>query len=278
MGHARDAVRLLITDDAQEAKDIAAFLTKENERRRTTEKQIFDQARQMVIDRGYDSPDCRAIVVGSEGWHAGVIGIVASRLVEAFARPVVMLSFDGDQAQGSARSVDGVSIHDALSHCAAMLTSFGGHAMAAGMRLPVDGVDAFRDRLVEQVNTMLGPDDLIATLDIDRDCVLSDVSLEMVNQLNRLAPFGRENPHPVFCVSNVQLAQGARRVGSTGAHLKFAVTDGNCYVQAIAFGMGDLAPDLHAGCALDVAFEPQINEWQGRRSAEMRVLDLRLVP
>jgi single-stranded-DNA-specific exonuclease len=277
MGHARDAVRLLITDDAKDAADIATFLTKENERRRATEKQIFNEAKQMVIDQGCDSPDCRAIVVGNEGWHAGVIGIVASRLVEAFARPVVMLSYDSGEAHGSARSVDGVSIHDALSQCADMLTSFGGHAMAAGMRLPVDGVDAFRDRLIEQVNTMLSPDELTTSLDIDGGCALADVSLEMVDQLNRLAPFGRSNPHPVFCVSNVWVAQGARRVGSTGAHLKFAVTDGDRYVQAIAFGMGELAPDLHAGCKLDVAFEPRINEWQGRRSAEMRVLDLRLV-
>ena len=275
MGHARDAVKLLTDADTDKAGRLASFLTKENERRRAAERKIFDEAKQMVIDRGADRPDCRAIVLGKEGWHPGVIGIVASRLVDAFARPAVMLSFDQGEARGSARSVEGVSIHDAFSHCAEHLSSYGGHAMAAGLRLPVADVDTFTDMLVEHVNGILGPEDLKPTLHIDTVCSLNDLTVDMVRQLQRLAPFGRGNPAPVVCVRGVRMAYPPRRVGAGGAHLKFTVGGQGKYANAIAFGMGDMASQLPAGVDLDVAFEPTLNTWQGRCTAEMQVKDVR---
>ncbi len=276
MGHARDAVHLLTDAEDDEAQRIASFLTRENERRRATERKIVDEAKQMVIDRGFDQPDCLAIVLGNEGWHPGVLGIVASRLVDTFARPAVLLNYENNEAQGSARSIDGVSMHAALSHCAGHLTKFGGHAMAAGLSLPRDGVDAFREQFVEYVNAQIGPDDLTPVLHIDAACDLGDLTIDLVHQLDRMAPFGRANDAPVLCVRDVQVAQPPRRVGQNGAHLKFTVSHANRYTGAIAFGMGDLAGDLSAGAAIDVAFEPKINEWQGRRTAEMVVKDVRL--
>ena len=275
MGHADDAVRLLTTADAEQAGKIATFLSRQNEQRRATEREIFEQARQMVIDRGADQPDCRAIVLGKQGWHPGVIGVVASRLVDAFARPVVMLSFDGEVARGSARSVDGVSICQALAHCDRYLSSYGGHDMAAGVRLPVVDVDAFTDQLVDHVNQLLGPDELTPALSIDAECSLDDLTAEMVRQLARLAPFGRGNPAPVLCVRGVRMAYAPRRVGRSGAHLKFTVADDGRFVNAIAFGMGDLADQLPAGVELDVAFEPGINTWQGRSTVQMQVKDVK---
>lgn len=276
MGHARDAVQLLTDAEGPEAARIAGFLTQENDRRRQTERDIFDEAKQMVIDRGYDSPDQRAIVLASEGWHAGVVGIVASRLVEAFCRPVVMLSITDGEAHGSARSVDEVSIHDALSNCASHLNTFGGHAMAAGMRLDADKVDGFRAALIEQVNAVLGEDALTPVVHIDAACEITDVSLELTQQIDRLSPFGRENPTPVLAIQRVRLARPAHRVGSGGTHLKFTVTDGKTYLDAIAFGFGDMATELAMGVDIDVAFEPKINEWQGRRTAQMVVKDVRV--
>lgn len=275
MGHARDAVQLFTSASSEEAMKIARFLTGENERRRSVERQIFVEARQMVIDQGFDQPDCRAIVLGKEGWHPGVVGIVASRLVEAFCRPVVMLCFDNGEAHGSARSVEGVSIHEMLAGCAEHLTSFGGHAMAAGLRLETADVELLRRHLVEQANRQLTIDDLTPLLEIDGACTLADVNVDLVRQMQRLSPFGRDNPEPLLCVRNVRLARAPQRVGSHGSHLKFTVTDGQSYVNAIAFGMGELASELATGVPLDVAFEPKLNQWQGRVTAQMQVADVR---
>ena len=276
MGHAGEAVALLTVACADEARRIATFLTQQNERRRVTERQIFQEAKQMVIDRGADQPACRAIVLGKQGWHPGVIGVVASRLVDAFARPVVMLSVDQGVARGSARSVDGVSICQALEHCQAYLSSYGGHDMAAGVRLAAGDIEAFTEQLVAHVNELLSPEDLTPALRIDAPCSLNDLTLDVVGQLQHLAPFGRGNPAPTLCVRGVRMARPPRRVGNTGAHLKFTVTRDGRYVNAIGFGLGELATQLPAGVEIDVAFEPSINTWQGRSSAEMHVQDVKL--
>ncbi len=274
MGHAARAVHLLTRAEPQEAAQIAEFLTHENNRRRATEREIFEEARQMVIESGFDHEDRRAIVIGKEGWHAGVIGIVASRLVERFSRPVVILSVDNGEAHGSARSVEGVCIHEALAACAEHLTTFGGHAMAAGVRLATANIEAFREALIAKVNTLLQPDDLAPVVRIDAECRLADMEAGLVQQLLDLAPFGRGNPDPTLCLRDVRIARLPMRVGNEGAHLRFAVTDGTRVVNAIAFGQGDLAEQLAPGVRVDLAFEPKLNTWGGRSSAELNVVDV----
>lgn len=280
MGHADQAVRLLTDATPDEAVRIAETLTQENQRRRSVERAIFKEAQQMVLDNGYDSLDHRAIVVGKEGWHRGVVGIVASRLVEAFGRPTVVLSYDGEsgstQAHGSARSVDGVSIYETLEHCGDLLDSFGGHTMAAGLRLGIDRVEEFRQRFVGYVNDRLEPDDLVGVLDIDCACSLEDVRMDLFEQIQKLAPFGRGNPSPVLCAQRVITDQPAQRMGQEGAHMRVTLRQGRRLVSAVGFGMGGLADRLPAGVAVDVAFEPKILTWQGRRRAEMHIKDLRI--
>jgi single-stranded-DNA-specific exonuclease len=277
MGHAKDAVHLFTTAQAEEAGTIARFLSHENERRRSTEREILAEARQMVAAAGYDQPESRVIVLGKEGWHPGVVGVVCSRLVEAFARPVVLLCYDGDEAHGSARSVEGVSIHEALTSCAAELTSFGGHAMAAGLRLPVGRVDSFRARLAAYVGTHLAAQDMVSMLDIEAQCDLADLSVELGEQVQRLSPFGRGNPAPVLCLRDAALTQKAQPIGTDGRHLRLMLRQGERYAQAVWFGAGEHADDLPAGARLDVAFEPHVSTWQGRKRAEMHVRDVRLM-
>jgi len=277
MGHAADALKLLTTTDEAEAKRLAEFLTKENDRRRLTEKGIAAQARQMVIDLGYHRDDCRAVVLGCEGWHPGVIGIVCSRLIEEFHRPTILLNFTDDEAHGSARSVRGVCVHTALQHCAGHLSSFGGHAMAAGLRMHRSKVDAFREAFVGFINTKLSAEDLTPVLEIDADCGLLDVTMEMVDQVQTLAPFGRDNPAPVLCVKNVQLAECARRIGNGGEHLRLHLRDNRTLMQAVGWRLGDLADRLPAGIRVDVAFEPKVNTWEGRRRPDLHVKDVRIV-
>ncbi len=278
MGHAEHAVRLLTDAGPEDARSISAFLAKENDRRRLIEREVFDDAKQMIQTAGYDSIDHRAIVLAKAGWHPGVLGIVASRLVDVFARPVVMLNFQEQptscQAHGSARSVDSVSIYEALEDCATMLTSFGGHAMAAGLRLNADRVEPFRRRLVEFVNGRIGPEDLVRTIEIDSVCTLADVNVDIFDQIYRLAPFGRSNPWPVLCVQGVRNDRPAQRIGHRGGHLRLILRQGQRLVSAVAFGMGELADRLPAGVMLDVVFEPKIGTWQGRRRAELHIKDL----
>lgn len=278
MGHAKEAVHLLTRAEGDEAMRIAEFLTQENDRRRATEKSIFDEARDLVLERGFDKPDCRAIVLGKEGWHPGVVGIVASRLVEAFARPVVLLNINPseNEAHGSARSVEGVSIHEAISHCSSHLRTFGGHAMAAGLRLEATRVEAFRVALVEFVNTKLSEDELVALLDIDAECSFDQLSLPAVQAMHKLAPFGRDNPTPVLCTRNVRVERPAHRMGQQGRHLSLTLRDGDRLMRAVFWSMGDLAPRLPAGVSVDVAYEPQVSTWQGNTRVELVVRDLRL--
>ena len=276
MGHAKDAVHLLTEATEDEAVDIAEFLTEENDKRRATEKKIVEKAAAQVIDRGYDRADCRAIVVADNDWHPGVVGIVASRIVEQFSRPAIVLNIEGDEAHGSARSVEGVSIHEALQHCEDLLVSFGGHAMAAGLRVKVDKLDAFREKLVAFVNDKLSADDLCSIVDIDTECELEDLTLPQVKQIERMAPFGPHNPKPVLCVRNVQLDRAPMLMGQTGKHMRLTIRQGSQYQNAVAFGMADLAPQLYPGMKLDIAFEPKTNHWQGRTSVDMMVKDLKI--
>lgn len=274
MGHADKAVRLLTAAAPQEAAEIAQFLAKENDRRRSTEKAIFQEAKAMAVEHGYDHPDCRAIVLCKEDWHPGVLGIVASRMVEAFARPVVMLCNQNGLAQGSARSVPGLSIHEALCHCASLLQSFGGHAMAAGLKLPTQSTDSFRHELTQWVNQRLEPDDLVHVLNVDAACDLEEMDVALIEQIQLLAPFGSANPKPILCARAVTLDQPAHRVGRMGQHLKLTLRQGRRVASAVAFERGDWAEQLPAGTRLHVAFEPKVSTWQNRKRVEVVVKDI----
>lgn len=279
MGHARDALTLLTTSDASEAARIAEFLTKENQRRQSTERKIVMQAKRMIAEAGWDAPEHRAIVVAGKDWHPGVVGIVASRLVDAYVRPAIVLALDETHepalAHGSARSVDGVSIHTALTHCSKFLASFGGHAMAAGLKLAADQVDAFRAALVEHINTQLRPEDLVGVLDIDLECELANLDFALASQIEKLAPFGRCNRKPVLGVRGVTLDQPPKVIGSTQAHLKLFVRQGSRTVEALGWNMAEYAPTLQRGMLLDLAFELETSHWQGSQRLELRLCDLR---
>ncbi|MEO0475412.1 MAG: single-stranded-DNA-specific exonuclease RecJ [Planctomycetota bacterium] len=277
MGHAKEAVELLTTATGERARELAGYLHDVNDERKATERDIVEQAKQMVVDAGYDKPDTRAIVLAHEDWHPGVVGIVASRIVEAFCRPVVLLCIDPDTqtAKGSARSVDACNLHDAIQSCGEYLTTFGGHAMAAGLSLPVANIGAFRDALVEQVNTVLSPDDLVQHVRIDAAIALSDCTPSVFEIVQSLAPFGRGNPKPRLMLEGLLLDRPAQRMGGQGRHLSMQLRQGNRTIRAVAWGMGERAESLPAGAVIDVVFQPAINEWRGNRSAELHVLDLR---
>ena len=278
MGHAKEAVTLLTDASPRQAEELARFLTQQNDRRRATERKILAQAHEMVAERGDDSPDCRAIVLAHEEWHPGVIGIVASRLVEAYHRPAVLLGIDRETglAKGSARSIDGLDLHAAMSVCAHHCKTFGGHAMAAGLSLEASRIEAYRQELQAAVAERVAEEDLLPKIEIDSEIEFGQCTLAVFRQLERLAPFGRSNPSPRLVVRGATLARPGQRMGGSGKHLSLSLRDDEGHgLRAVGFGLGDLAEELPAGMKVDAVFQPKTNTWRGVTSAELHLLDVR---
>lgn len=275
MGHAREAIKLLTDANHAESRQLAEMLDKENTHRRDTERAIFEQAKQMVIDAGYDHDDVRCIVLGHPDWHVGVVGIVCSRLVEAFGRPTILVNTSNGQAGGSARSIDGYNLHEAIDACSAHLDSFGGHAMAAGLKLPTANLDAFRDAMIKHARAHLSVDDLTPVLEIDATVTLNDLRPTAVEQIEKLAPFGRSNPTPVVLIEGAHVAQPPQTMGREARHLALFVEQDGVVVRCIGWNMGRLQPKLPAGTVLDLAAEPKINRWNGRTNTELVIQDLK---
>lgn len=279
MGHARQAVELLTTADAPRARQIASELDVHNRDRRTVEKRIFDEAAEMVTQRGMHRDGTHGIVLASPQWHTGVIGIVASRLVERFGRPTVLIALENGVGQGSARSVRNFPMHESLARCQDHLLSHGGHAMAAGIRIQSDQVESFTQAFIADTAQHLTPADLRPRLQLDDEVDLAGVDLPLVEAIDRLQPFGSGNPRPLLAVRGVELAEPPRTVGAGGAHLQFTVRsagsgarDGG-HRKAIAFNRGCDAASLAEQRSLRLAFEPILSEWMGRRRVELKVVD-----
>ncbi len=275
MGHALLAVEMLTRADADRAQEIALYLEEHNRARQAKERQIVKQACEMVEARGMHTDACRGIVLACEGWHAGVIGIVASRLVDRYHRPTVMISTENGQGQGSARSVRHFQMHDALAACSEHLVTFGGHAMAAGLKIRSQDVEAFTEAFIEQANNTLTAADLRPKLRIDAEVALAELEVPTVGALDQLGPFGMDNPRPRLCTDWIDLAREPRCVGKGGDHLQATFTQNGTTIRSIAFRQAEAAEDLKQHRRCKVAFEPIINEYQGRTSAEMQIVDFR---
>lgn len=266
-------VELLLTDDPARAEVLAARLDDLNATRRTTDREVTDSVERALEGR-FDADSDRALVVWGDGWHRGVIGIVASRMVERWQRPAVVISFDGDVGEGSGRSVGGFHLHDALRDCAPLLESYGGHQMAAGLRIRRERVEEFAVRLRELAADRIERRQEPAALQIDLELPLADVSTELSAALAHLAPYGPENPSPVLAVRGVQM-EHPTAVGTGAAHLQTTLREGEARLRAIGFGLGGRVDDLPQGEPFDVAFHLELDIWRGRERLQARVLDVR---
>jgi single-stranded-DNA-specific exonuclease len=232
----------------------------------------------MVLERGWNHPDRRSLVLANEGWHTGVIGIVASRLVDKFYRPTVMINAapgESGAAQGSARSIGTFNMLEAIAACSEHLVSFGGHKMAAGLTILPSRIEDFTTAFEAYAKDHLRDEDVVARLDIDAETSLRQLTLDTANQLERLGPFGQGNPRPVFATLGVRLAAPPRRVGSKNDHLQFAVTDNSATVRCVAFRMAHVEKKLLEADAFDIAYEVQLNTYNGNTTVEFVVLDVR---
>jgi single-stranded-DNA-specific exonuclease len=285
MGHAREAVEMLTRADHDRAVAIATELETRNKERQAMEKSILDAAMAMIEEQKLDGDDCRAIVLGKEGWHPGVIGIVASRIVDRFCKPTIMVAFNANNGngmigQGSGRSIAGFHLTRALEECHDTLEAYGGHEMAAGLKVTPDKFENFRRCFCQYAMKNLAPEQLIPELKLDVEAQLQQVTLPLVRDLQRLGPFGHGNRRPVFVSRQLKVATAPRRVGKTGNHLSLLVRQGNSggAMKAIAFGAGDLIDRLPQGTLIDLAFEPTLNEYNGSTSVELEVKDLQVNP
>jgi len=273
MGDAERAVKLLTTEDPAEAAEIANVLETENRHRKNVDEETFRQAL-TVAEEQYEEGRARSLILHQRGWHPGVIGIVASRVVERFYRPTVLISVDNGIGKGSARSIEGFDLHDALKQCEDLLIGFGGHKYAAGLSIAEENIPAFRERFESVAAGRLTPEQLIPKLTIDAELRLHEIDNMFLKLLRMFAPFGPLNTRPVFMSRNLQILGFPTIVG--GNHLKFKVRDGSATFEVIGFSMGHYLPKVQqAEHGLDLVYVIEENEYNGRKTIQLRAKDLR---
>jgi single-stranded-DNA-specific exonuclease len=275
MEQAMQAVAMLTTDDTAIARSLASELDRCNTLRQEVEQTIVAEAKAMVEQAGGISGR-GAIVVAKEGWHAGVIGIVASRLAELYHRPAIVVALNDGLGQGSARSVPGFNLHDAISACSEGLTGFGGHAAAAGLKLPSALVPSFAERFDRHCREMLTSEQLERVLHIDAEVLLGHLTLRQVEEIDALEPYGIGNPRPMLVVNRVRLKSDPRIVGARQNHAQLLVTQGSVTLKAVAWQMAERCKGLRAGMSVTLAFQPSINEWNGRREVQLEIKDFKV--
>jgi len=269
VGKGVDGVRLLTSESYDEAASIAKLLDDGNKERQGLEEVILREATGMV-ESGLIS-DRKSIVLASENWHPGVIGIVASRIAEKYYRPTVMIAIKDGVGKGSARSIHSFMLYEGLKECSHLLNEFGGHDYAAGLSINEENIEKFRDAFERVASNKLSDEDMVPEMDIDATMDLNDVTEGLVNELDNLAPFGEANPEPLLCSTGLGIAD-CKVVGNN--HLKMRVKQGRTVRDAIGFGMGNL--NLSPGINLDTAFIPQINLWNGGKSIQLKLKDVRI--
>ena len=277
MGHARLAVELLTTENPARAIQIAEYLKAQNAQRQQCERKIFKQACEMIIQKGLNHPDRHIIVLADDRWHTGVIGIVASRIVDKFYKPTIMINTakaDDGLARGSGRSIAGFDILRAISACSKHLAHFGGHIMAAGVTIRPENIEKFAAEMESFAAENISENDQTAKLHIDAIVPLSEFRDQVVKELKMLEPFGQGNPKPVFAAKGVRLAAPPRKVGTKGDHLQLAITDNTNSVRCIGFRFGNFEKKLLEKDSFNVAFHPQINDYNGNSNVEFVLADI----
>jgi single-stranded-DNA-specific exonuclease len=273
MGHARDAVDLLTTAGPDAALDIARELDRQNRKRQDVEKQIFAEADAQATEH-FDARRDAAIVLAGAGWHTGVIGIVASRVVEKYHRPTILIGMAEGKAQGSGRSINGFHLFQALSACRTHLTTYGGHAMAAGLRLEEANVAAFREAFLAHARAALSDDDLKARLSVDAEVNPVTLDVPAVRLIERLGPFGAGNPRPVFCARQLRVTRPPRRIGRDGAHMEMHVTDAGRARRAVAWRLGGMAEAVGRAGSCGIAYTCRVSTFSGTPEVELHVKDI----
>lgn len=271
MGESEMGIHTLTTDKPPVAMDLARQLNTMNNQRQAIERNIFEQIEETIMSRE-DLQNRRTLVFSEEGWHMGVLGIVASRLLERYHRPTLVLTIQNGMATGSGRSIDGFNLHQALTKLGHLFERFGGHYHAAGFTIKASNIEAIATGLEDLAQKDLSEEDLIPTIDIDAEMKLSDLTMETVREIRSLSPFGSGNPEPIYYAHSLHVI-GSKVVGER--HLKLRIKQGRNVIEAIGFGLAQMHP--LAGRTINVVFSPEIDQWQGYERLQLRIIDLEIV-
>ncbi len=272
--HARSAVELLLSDSGSEAEKWASSVDRNNSTRKEKDSNTTREALAMIAET-IPQANARSTVLYQEHWHKGVIGIVASRCVEKYYRPTIILTQSQNKATGSARSVPGFDIYEAISACSDLLDAYGGHKYAAGLTLPLDKIKDFQKRFEEVVSASITEELLTPLLEIDHELSLEDINDNFYNILRQMGPFGPGNMPPVFISKGLKAYSGTQVLKEQ--HLKFGVrSSSGKFFSGVAFGLSKYAEALQAGTSFDVAYTLEINTFRGERSLQMMVKDIKL--
>ena len=266
--HATRAVELLVTDDEDIVEAIADELNETNRERQELERNIHELARVDVANQGHKA-DYVTIVAGEE-WHPGVIGIVASRLVEEFYKPTLVISIHDGVGKGSCRSIDGFNIYDALKSCEDILLQFGGHAAAAGFSIDANRIDELRERLTKYCKAVITEEEYIPVVAIDAELPVDDIDVDIIDRVSDLEPYGMANSTPVFAIMEATV-QDIMLMGQLKNHCKIIFETSNGTLDAIAWNRPDLFKFIFVGTVVKVAFSLQKNEWQGMVSPQLMI-------
>jgi single-stranded-DNA-specific exonuclease len=268
---AKAGVELLLSDDAAQAEKLARYLDSINRERQAVQAQIYEEAKAAIeADGGVDKR--WAIVLASDRWHPGVVGIVASKLVEEYGRPTVLIGLDGDAGKGSGRSIAAFHLYNALVACQDLLAGFGGHEHAAGIRIHRDQVSPFEEALNRVARAELAEVDCTPLLAIDAEVRLEEVDDVLLQFIERLEPFGEGNPQPVLVARGVEVVGAPAVVGREQQHLRLTLRQGTMILQGIGFAMGRRLAQAKEG-TLDLVFSPQRHVWNGREECQLVLKD-----
>jgi single-stranded-DNA-specific exonuclease len=273
MDDARKAVQMFVADTYEEAMTYAEMLHSDNTDRKEADSSITEEALALIVENVHWINRSSTLVFKSH-WHKGVVGIVASRLIEHYYRPTIVLTQSGDYVAGSARSVPGFNLYEAIHACREHLIGYGGHFAAAGMTLQPEQVDAFRDKFEEVVSSTINPELLIPEIVIDTEIKLKDIKWPFYNILQQMEPFGPENLRPVFIARGVMDTGYSKVVKEQ--HIRFSVRQDNTTITGIGFNMADKFPLLQMRMPVDIVFKTDENEWNGEKNLQIRVIDVKL--
>ncbi|MFJ7917547.1 MULTISPECIES: single-stranded-DNA-specific exonuclease RecJ [unclassified Lysinibacillus] len=274
LGEAAPGVELLMAEDNAKAIALAKQLNTCNSERKDIVKSITDEAI-ALIESDKKIGNSLVLVIAGEGWNAGVVGIVASRLVELYYRPTIVLSLDYEKgtAKGSARSIEGFHLYNELAKNRDILPHFGGHPMAAGMTLSIEHVDELRSRLDDQARACLSEEQLTPVLNIDIPLKMDEISADAIEEISTLGPYGTDFPKPVYVLEDVEISS-MRKIGAAENHIKMELTDGYEKLDSVGFNKGHLHDELTYGIKVSFTGDLQINEWQGRKKAQFMIEDV----
>ena len=274
IGDANRAVELLVTDDQDKARLLAKELDNENKRRQIIQQAVVDEAL-LKVNAEADLKNENALVLANAGWHPGVVGIVASKIKEEFNRPTVIIALENGSGKGSARSVAGFDLYEALTACKTHLDDYGGHPMAAGLTLSNKKLEDFKKAFINFANERLTEENLQATLTLDSEIALQDITPRFMEFLDKLSPYGPGNMRPKFAIRNAEIAGAPKVIGKTGEHIRFKIRQGLKSCPAVGFGLSNKYEMLITGQPVDIACVVETNEWQGNTSIQMNVRDIK---